>query len=388
MMEQLLGLPPDASAQGPALDHLTVLIHWLMFALFWGWGTYYVVMLIRFRAGANPKANYTGATTKAAMYVEAFVAFMEFTLLIMFAVPLWGSRVNALPDAKNATVIHVIAEQYAWNIHYPGPDGKFGKSSVKLVAPENPIGLDRDDPAAKDDIVTNNQMWLPVNKPVIIYLTTKDVIHSFSIPYMRVKQDAIPGEQIPLWFTPTKTSAEVREEVATMADIGMKIGTARASGMTSAGRYGTLDGKSILDIGETVTDSIITQLQATGVNDIDVVHEMSTKVSMDDYRDSHGTLILQKKSAISDSTLLALLSAGIRQIRVAPDVPMEIACAQLCGLGHFRMRGYLSVVSEQEYQDWVRLQESYINPDAAATADSAHSQILGNSKDSLYKQHK
>lgn len=377
-MEHLLGLPPDASAQGPSLDQLTVLIHWLMFALFLGWGTYYIVMLIRFRAGANPKASYFGTRTKLSTYIEAIVAIIEITLLVVFAIPLWGRRVNSLPDEKSATVIHVIAEQYAWNIHYAGPDGKFGKSSPKLVSPENPIGLDRDDADAKDDIVTNNQMWLPVNKPVIIYLTTKDVIHSFSIPYMRVKQDAIPGEQIPLWFTPTKTSEEMREEVTTVSEIGMSIPVARASGMTSAGTYNGNDGKPILSMSETITDTIISQLQSAGIKKIDVLHDMSTKVSMDEYRDAQGNIILRKKDAISDSAEFALLKAGIKTIKVAPDVPMEIACAQLCGLGHFRMRGYLTVVPESQFNDWLKLQESYVNPDAAAAMDSAstHQQIV------------
>ena len=68
---------------------------------------------------------------------------------------------------------------------------------------ENPLGLDRSDPAAKDDFNSINQLALPVNKPVIIHLSSKDVIHSFSLIQMRVKQDTIPGESIPVWFTPT-----------------------------------------------------------------------------------------------------------------------------------------------------------------------------------------
>ena len=69
----------------------------------------------------------------------------------------------------------------------------------------NPIGLDFDDPYAKDDITTVGQLRIPVEKPVIIHLTSKDVIHSFSLPVMRVKQDVIPGMSIPIWFEPTRT---------------------------------------------------------------------------------------------------------------------------------------------------------------------------------------
>jgi cytochrome c oxidase subunit II len=102
-------------------------------------------------------------------------------------------------------VVRVVAEQFAWNAHYPGADGMFGRTDVKLVAAENPLGLDRTDAAAKDDITTINQLNLPVNRPIVIHLTSKDVIHSFSLLQMRVKQDAIPGVTFPVWFTATKT---------------------------------------------------------------------------------------------------------------------------------------------------------------------------------------
>jgi len=102
-------------------------------------------------------------------------------------------------------VVRVVGEQFAWNVHYPGPDGKFGKTDVSLVSSENPLGLVSGDEAAKDDITTINQFHFPVGKKVLVYLTSKDVIHSFNLPVMRVKQDAIPGQTIPVWFEATGT---------------------------------------------------------------------------------------------------------------------------------------------------------------------------------------
>jgi cytochrome c oxidase subunit 2 len=99
----------------------------------------------------------------------------------------------------------VVAEQFAWNVHYPGADGEFGRTDAKLVNPDNPIGLDRNDPSGKDDITTINRLNLPVGKPVIVFLSSKDVVHSFGLPQMRVKQDAVPGIVQPVWFTPTAT---------------------------------------------------------------------------------------------------------------------------------------------------------------------------------------
>jgi cytochrome c oxidase subunit 2 len=101
--------------------------------------------------------------------------------------------------------VRVVAEQFAWNVHYPGSDGQFGRTLAELMSADNPIGLDRTDPAARDDIATINQLNLPVDRPAIIHLSSKDVIHSFSLIQMRVKQDTIPGESIPVWFTPTMT---------------------------------------------------------------------------------------------------------------------------------------------------------------------------------------
>jgi cytochrome c oxidase subunit 2 len=73
-----------------------------------------------------------------------------------------------------------------------------------LVSADNPIGLDRSDPSAADDITTINQLNVPVDRPVLIHLTSKDVIHSFGVYELRVKQDAIPGLEVPVWFIPTR----------------------------------------------------------------------------------------------------------------------------------------------------------------------------------------
>jgi len=159
---------------------------------------------VRFRRGANPKASYAGAKGKIAKSTEVAVAIVEVILLIGYAIPAWALRVKQLPPENTATVVHVVGEQFAWNVHYPGPDGKFGRTSLKLVSADNPLGLDRTDPNAKDDITTINQLNLPVDRPVLVHLSSKDVIHSFGLYEMRVKQDAIPGMQIPVWFVPNR----------------------------------------------------------------------------------------------------------------------------------------------------------------------------------------
>ncbi len=209
-MESFLGLPLDVSKHGHEIDALIAYVHWLMLPLFVGWGAYFIYVLFRFRAGRNPKASYTGTKSRFSTYVEVGVAIAEAVLLIGFSIPAWAKRVNDVPPEEGEAVeIHVVAQQFAWNIHYPGADGMFGRRDPKLVNEQtNPLGLDRGDPAAQDDITTINQLHLPVDRPILIRLSTKDVIHSFALPYMRVKHDAIPGMEIPLWFVPTMVTPE------------------------------------------------------------------------------------------------------------------------------------------------------------------------------------
>jgi cytochrome c oxidase subunit 2 len=206
-MQQWLGLPVQASAHAAEIDRMTILTHWLMLILFVGWGAFFVYTLIRFRAARNPRADYAGVKSHFSNYAEIGVAVVEAVLLIGFAIPVWASRVNEFPPEAGSTVVRVVAEQFAWNAHYPGADGRFGRRDISLISPGNPLGLDHEDPAAKDDITTINQLNLPLNRPVLVHLSTKDVIHSLGIVEMRVKQDAIPGIEIPVWFVPTRAGS-------------------------------------------------------------------------------------------------------------------------------------------------------------------------------------
>ena len=196
--------PIQASTHAAEVDQMTVLVHWLMLVLFVGWGLFFVFVLIRFSRSMNPKASYTGAKGKISKGLEVAVALIEVVLLVFYAIPAWAKRVKAFPSETEAVVVRVVAEQFAWNIHYPGPDGKFGRTDIKLVSADNPLGLDRKDPDAKDDITTINQLNLPTDRPVLVHLSSKDVIHSFGLYEMRVKQDAIPGMSIPVWFIPNR----------------------------------------------------------------------------------------------------------------------------------------------------------------------------------------
>lgn len=242
---KLLFLPPVASAHGHEIDFIIYLVHILMLVLFVGWGIFFILAIYRFRQKKHPKADYHGVRSHVSSSIEAGVAIVEVILLIGFSIPFWARQVNAFPDRPDAHHVRVIAEQFAWNIHYPGPDGVFGRTDIKYFDKQsNPIGLDSNDPKGKDDVVTINQLHLPIGRPVIIHLSSKDVMHSFSLPVMRVKQDVMPGLSTTTWFIPTQT-----------------------------GNF-------------------------------------------------------------------------------------EIACAQLCGLGHYRMKGFLTIQTQEEFNAWLQSQTS------------------------------
>jgi cytochrome c oxidase subunit II len=201
--DKILGLPPLASENGQDVDNLIIYVHWLMLALFVGWIIYFFYAVNRFRASRNPKADYVGVRNHASSYMEITVAAIEAVLLIFIAVPLWAKAVDKFPPASESTVIQVVAQQFGWNARYAGPDGIFGRQDMKFVNETNIFGVDLTDANAKDDIQVYNEIHVPVGKPVIIYLSSKDVIHSLKIIAMRVCQDAIPGLRIPVWFKPT-----------------------------------------------------------------------------------------------------------------------------------------------------------------------------------------
>jgi cytochrome c oxidase subunit II len=196
-------------------------------------------------ADSSLRARYTHGNNKLEVIWTVLTAILFIGLNLMSS-SIWASE-RFRPAAADAVQVEVTGMQFAWYFHYPGPDGKFGADKLELsdasTGGEGAIGLDTTDPAAKDDFVTGT-MYVPVNREVEVILRAQDVIHSFFIPAMRFKQDAVPGLAIHMHFKPISTG---------------------------------------------------------------------------DY---------------------------------------EIACAELCGLGHYKMHGMLKVVSQDEYDKWVAAREA------------------------------
>ena len=196
------GLPPAASSYAGDIDFLLILLHATMVLLYIIGVALFVLFLVKYRARDGHRANYHNPGESASFLPAGLVLAFEIWLILAFEVPLWGAIKKSTPPPAESVNVHVIAQQFAWNFQYPGPDGQFGRRSAALVTAENAIGLDPEDPASADDVVTINNLHVPLGKPTILTMTSKDVIHDFQVTNLRNKQDVVPGMNNLLWFEP------------------------------------------------------------------------------------------------------------------------------------------------------------------------------------------
>jgi cytochrome c oxidase subunit 2 len=198
-------LPAAGSAHAAALDAVLTSVHAHMLLIFAVWVAVFAVALVKFRRGAHPDARQQGVRGLWPALAIGGIIVGDVIILATQALPAWSERMTAPPAGVTPVEVHISAEQFAWNIHYPGPDRVFGRTNQALVSASNPVGIDRDDPAAVDDIGLLNVLMLPVNRTAVIQLMSRDVIHSFTLNEMRVKQDVNPGMTARVWFTPIAT---------------------------------------------------------------------------------------------------------------------------------------------------------------------------------------
>jgi len=159
-------------------------------------------VIVRYRQNGG-RARYShGNNTLEKIWTTATAVL--FLGLVVMGAKIWAA-VHYDEAPPDAIPIEVLSKQFAFNFRYPGPDGKFGRTDLKLVndAGGNPFGLDDRDPAAKDDI-SSASLKVPVGKPIRLIMHSRDVIHNFFVPELRLKQDIVPGMEIPLHFEADK----------------------------------------------------------------------------------------------------------------------------------------------------------------------------------------
>jgi cytochrome c oxidase subunit 2 len=248
-------LTPSFNTDAPLFDTFFWVVHALILTAFALYGLFFLVGLLRNRNryALLPPSPPGKAVIFGVRVLEIGLILAECTLLFGVSIPFWWKQAAGaatLPD--QAVTVRVVAQQFAWNIHYPGKDNIFGRAEARYVDPlNNPLGLDPEDPHAVDDIVLLNELHLPYRRPCVLYITSLDVIHGFGIPALRIQRDAVPGMSQVVTFT-----AEMPSDTTTNA----------------------------------------------------------------------------------------------------PQSPLEIVCHQLCGQGHYRMRGLLYLHEPAEFQAWLESQ--------------------------------
>lgn len=261
-------LPVSASLQGEAYDFMfkvTIIVTGIVFFI-----THVLLFWFAFKyKGAHSKGSFFFAHNNKLELLWTTVPAIVMAILVAIGLRNWMNVTSEAP--ADANVIEIVGKQFNWIIRYPGKDNVLGKRNFRNINDANNVlGLDKNDPANADDIISQSgEMHLVVNKPVKLIIGSRDVIHDVGLPHFRLKMDAVPGITTTMWFTPKVTTAQ------------MKVNTNN------------------------------------------------------------------------------------------PNFIYEISCDQMCGKGHYSMRGTVIVETQEEYDKWLASQKPYLAPAPAANSTEA-----------------
>jgi cytochrome c oxidase subunit II len=273
----MLGYGPheSASEHGQILDdafNLTLYCTLPVFiltqiALFW--------FAYQYRWQDGRKVKYIPHDNRLEIWWTAIPAVVM-TFLVVKGLDAWNTVMADVDENEEYMEIEATAQQFNWMLRYPGADNKLGARDYRLTTANNQQGIDFRDSKSWDDIVPGQELYLPVGKKVRVRIIAKDVLHNFYLPHFRVKMDAVPGMPTYFVFTPTKTTAEYRQELSKYPEYNELYDPADPKGGKRWEKF--------------------------------------------DY---------------------------------------ELACAELCGKGHYSMRRILKIVTPEEYEAWIKKQESF-----------------------------
>jgi len=181
-MDRFYRLPENISSFGGDIDSLFLLVAWLTAVVFFGVMITMVVFLVKYRHREGVPAQYVHGNQKLEFVWTGATAVIVLVLAFLSR-PLWFDIKDPDRFPEAALELGVMAQQFEWEITYPGADGVLG---------------------TEDDFERLNQFHVPAGVPVRFLLEADDVIHSFYVPELRLKQDAVPGMQIPVWFQATQ----------------------------------------------------------------------------------------------------------------------------------------------------------------------------------------
>ncbi|MCV0396625.1 MAG: cytochrome c oxidase subunit II [Rhizobiaceae bacterium] len=184
------------------IDGTLVITFWITGAVFAAVVLFMAYCVWKFRHRPGNKADYEPENKRLEWWLTIATA-VGVTALLVPGLFVWKQFVDVPEDAVE---VEVVAQQWQWNYRLPGADGKLGTSDSRLISPENPLGVNPEDPAGQDDVIVEaDDLHLPIDKPVKMLLRSIDVLHNFYVPEFRAKMDMVPGSVTYFWFTPTRT---------------------------------------------------------------------------------------------------------------------------------------------------------------------------------------
>jgi heme/copper-type cytochrome/quinol oxidase subunit 2 len=357
-------LPSNHSVHGGAIDNLFLWIFWITMITFVLVQVTLVWFLIRYRGGRKPgKAIFTHGHTRLEMAWTIAPALILAGLAIG-SKGVWEDYRYLDPDGPEPARVMVIGEQFQWNVIYPGPDNQLGRylayprpTDLTWPAPpgeqvsfagvpgpahlpreqaigaintyivqQNRLGKDLSDPPGMDDNWQGplGEVVVPVNRPIEVHLSSKDVIHSFFLPNFRVKLDAVPGMRGIVRFTATQTSAEREAE---------------------SRRVYTTEELARLVQSQNLIAVVTEEDEIRGAEH----HRPRRGPAFWRYADAEGQTIIRHGLPLTAESVERLQQAGVQEIVAHLPGYFDLVCAELCGLGHSRMQGRLVVIDQDEY---------------------------------------
>lgn len=194
-------MTPIASNWG-AIDTALDVTLWICGFVFVAINLFIALAIVRYRNRKGHRADYepenAALEKRLTLWTGLGIAGMLAPGLIA-----WNEFVTV---PSNAAVVEATGQQWQWSFRYPGKDGVLGTAEAHHVTPDNPFGLNPEDPYGQDDVlVESNELHIPLGKPIKILLRSKDVLHDFYVPQFRAKMDLVPGILTYYWITPTRT---------------------------------------------------------------------------------------------------------------------------------------------------------------------------------------
>lgn len=197
-------LPENVSSLGQGVDHLFELTYILCVVIFLLVNAFYLYFIIRYRRKKRGERAHHSHGSNVLELAWTALPLALFAFLAFYSDVVWREIKYPSHAPKADFTVEVVGQTYMWHVRYPGSDGIFGHREREFMSPTNPFGIDYADPNGRDDVVAINQIHLPYNKNIRVRLSSMDVIHSFFLPNMRIKQDAVPGQWVDVWFNSTR----------------------------------------------------------------------------------------------------------------------------------------------------------------------------------------